>query len=70
MSKYQVLIHFPDGEDELQDEIFDTEEEAEEFGCDYVSCSRLRAEILEMSNPGDYPMDDYEEPDFEVVKAR
>ena len=32
-----------------------------------VSCSRTGAEILEMSNLGDYPMDDYEDPDYEII---
>lgn len=53
MSKYKVLFN-----GELEDDIFDTEEDAEEYALYLRSCSDLGAEILHMSNPGDY---DYEE---------
>ncbi len=69
MAKYQVLMLYSDGTEDLDDEVFDTEEEAEEYGCYLVSCCRTGAEIFNMSNPGDYPLDDYEDPDFEVVEA-
>lgn len=62
MSKYQVLFN-----DELEDEIFDTEEEAEEYALYLVSCSKEGAEILHMSNPGDYDEDDYCE-DYEIIE--
>lgn len=45
-------MQYSDGTNEEQDEVFDTEE----------------AEILNLSNPGDYPLDDYEAPDFEIVE--
>lgn len=47
MAKYKVLFN-----DELEDEVFDTEEEAEEHALYLVSCTKLGAEILHMSNPG------------------
>lgn len=53
---------------ELEDDVFDTKEEAYEHASYLASCSNLGAEILEMSNPGDYPMDEYEEPDYEVIE--
>ena len=62
MSKYQVLFN-----DELEDEIFDTEEEAEEYALYLVSCSKEGAEILHLSNPGDYDEDDYCE-DYEIIE--
>ncbi len=65
MSKYKVLF---DGE--LEDEVFNTEEEAEEYALYLSSCSREGAEILHMSNPGDYDYDEdsYESPEYEIVE--
>ena len=60
MSKYRVLFN-----DEYDDEIFDTEEDAEEYALYLSSCAKLGAEILHMSNPGDYDEDDYEN-DYEI----
>lgn len=62
MAKYKVLFN-----DELEDEVFDTEEEAEEHALYLVSCTQLGAEILHMSNPGDYDEDDYEA-DYEIIE--
>lgn len=65
MTKYGVIF---DGED--QDVVFDTYEEAEEHALYLSSCSRDGAEILHMSNPGDYDYDedDFESPDYEIVE--
>ena len=60
MSKYRVLFN-----DEYDDEIFDSEEDAEEHALYLSSCAKLGAEILHMSNPGDYDEDDYEI-DYEI----
>lgn len=54
MPKYKILFN-----DEFEDEIFDTEEEAEEYALYLVSCTKYGAEILNISNPGDYEADDY-----------
>ena len=59
MAKYKVLFN-----DELEDEVFDTEEEHALY---LVSCTQLGAEILHMSNPGDYDEDDYEA-DYEIIE--
>lgn len=64
MPKYKIIFA-----GELQDEIYDSYEFAEEQALYSVSCSRLGAEILHMSNPGDYPLDDYEEPDYEIIEV-
>ena len=53
---------------EEQDEIFDTYDAAEEFASYLCSCSRTGAEILHMSNPGDYDEDDYD-CDYEIIEA-
>lgn len=62
MSKYQVYIN-----DELDDAVFDTEEDAVEHAEYLASCTRYGAEILHMSNPGDYDADDYDD-GFEIVE--
>lgn len=62
MSKYKILFN-----GEYEDEIFDTEEEAEEYALYLCSCAKEGAEILHMSNPGDYDEDDYED-DYEIVE--
>lgn len=66
MPKFKIIF-----EDEEQDEVFDTEEEAEDFANYLCSCSREGAEILHMSNPGDYDYDedDFESPEYEIVET-
>ena len=54
MAKYKVLFN-------------DEQEEAEEHALYLVSCTKLGAEILHMSNPGDYDEDDYEV-DYEIIE--
>lgn len=63
MAQYKVIF-----EDEEQDEIFNSEEAAEEYALYLCSCSREGAEILHMSNPGDYDYDEDEEYDYEIVE--
>lgn len=65
MPKYKVLF---DGE--LEDDVFDSEEAADEYGLYLCSCSHLGAEILHMSNPGDYEYDEdsFEEPEYTIVE--
>ena len=65
MSKFKIIF---DGEE--CDEIFDTEEEAEDHALYLNSCSREGAEILHMSNSGDYNYDEetYEDPDYEIIE--
>ena len=66
MSKFKIIF---DGEE--QDELFDTEEDAEEAALYLCSCTRTGAEILHMSNPGDYDYDEdeFEDPDYEIVEV-
>lgn len=66
MSKFKIIFN---GEEE--DDIFDTEEAAEEYADYLVSCTREGAEILHMSNPGDYDYDedDFEDPEYEIVEV-
>jgi hypothetical protein len=64
MPKYKVKFN-----DELQDEVFDTEEEADEYGLECQSNWRTGAWTLHMSNPGDWDYDEDEEaPDYEIIE--
>ena len=65
MSKFKIIF---DGEEE--DDIFDTEEAAEEYALYLCSFSEESAETLHLSNPGDYDYDegDFEESDYEIVE--
>lgn len=65
MAKFKVLFY-----GEYEDEVFNTKEDAEEYALYLCSCAREGAEILHMSNPGDYDYDedDFEDPDYEIVK--
>lgn len=63
MEKYKIIF-----EGEEEDEVFDSYEEAEEYALYLVSCYHTGEEILEMSNPGDYPYDQDDEPEYEIVE--
>ena len=54
----------------VEDDVFDTVEAAEETAIYYQSCQQEGAEILNMSNPGDYPYDEdtFEPSDFEIIE--
>ena len=65
MSIFKIIF-----EGDEQDEVFSTESEAEEYAEYLSSCYREGAEILHMSNPGDYDYDEdtYESPNYEIVE--
>ena len=65
MAKYKIIFDC-----EEQDEVFSTEEAAEEYALYLCSCTREGAEILHMSNPGDYDYDEdsFEDPEYEIVE--
>ena len=65
MAKFKVLFY-----GEYEDEVFNTKEDAEEYALYLCSCAREGAEILHMSNPGDYDYDedDFEDPYYKIVK--
>lgn len=67
-TKFKVIMHFSDGTEEELDEIFDDRASAEEYGMYSVGCYFEGTEILNMSNPGDYPLDENDDVDFEVVE--
>lgn len=63
MSKFKIIFM---GEEE--DEIFDTYEAADEYALYLSSCYHEGGRVLEMSNPGDYPYDPDDEPEYEIVE--
>lgn len=74
MTKYKLLFHYSDGTDEEDDNdgrYYDTEEQADAAGLDGLSAYHLGGEILEMSNPGDYPYDEdaADEDTFEILEV-
>ena len=64
MTKYKIIF-----EGEQQDKLFDTEAEAEEYALYLCSCADTGAEILHMSNPGDYDYDEDEDYEYEIVEV-
>ena len=75
MAKYKLIVTFSDGEvidsyEEYGDDgVFDSEEEAEEYYYNMMSDYDAGGRILNLSNPGDYPLDeDEEDPDYEIVE--
>jgi hypothetical protein len=66
---FKVVMSYPDGSKEEDDEVFETESEADDYGLYLCSCYKTGGEILNMSNPGDYPLDVDGEVDFEVIEV-
>lgn len=68
MARYQVEMQYSDGTTELDDEIFTSRKDAEEHGLYLCGCYHVGCETLNLSNPGDYPLDEDDDVDFEVIK--
>lgn len=66
---FKVVMKYSDGTTEEDDEVFESEAEANEHGLYLCSCYEEGGEILHMSNPGDYPLDDDDRADFEVIEV-
>lgn len=65
---FRVEMHYPDGSIEEDDEVFESEDDAKARGLQMCSDYSTGGEVLNLSNPGDYPLDD-EEADFEVIEV-
>lgn len=65
MPKFKIIFNCDE-----EDELFDTEEDAEEYALYLCSCTRTGAEILHWSNPGDYDYAEntFENPEYEIVE--
>ena len=65
MSQYKYILTFPDGHtldsqeeyDYCEDGVYDSYDDAEEAACNDIGNYHAGAEVLHMSNPGDYPSD-------------
>lgn len=67
---FKVTMKYPDGTSEEDDEVFESESEATEYALDQINNYETGAEVLHLSNPGDYPPpDDDDTPDFEVKEV-
>ena len=66
---YKLKI-FEEGFEEYEDEVFETEAEAQECMNTIMSDYRTGAEVLNLSNPGDYPYDEGDDfdIDYEIVE--
>lgn len=65
---FKVVLRFSDGATEVDDEVFDTEAEAEAYGSELCSNYSAGGEVMHLSNPGDYPLDTAGV-DYEVVEV-
>ncbi len=64
MANYKIVF-----EGNEEDEVFSTYEDAEEYALYLVSCYHTGGETLELSNPGDYPYDPDDEPEYEIIET-
>ena len=62
-------MNYSDGTSEEQDDIFDTEEEAESYAGYLCGCYHVGAETLHLSNPGDYPIAEDDDVDYEIIEV-
>ena len=75
MSKYKIVYHWSSGEideDDNYGDFFDTYQEAYDEASYGLQAAKEGAEILNMSNPGDYPFDedDFEDNYFEIIEIK
>ncbi len=66
---FKVVMKYSGGTTEPDEEVFETESEANEHGSYLVSCYAEGGEVLHMSNPGDYPLAEDDVADFEVIEV-
>ena len=69
MPQFKIEMQYSDGTCEVEDDVFDSQEAAKDYANDLVSCNRVGAETLNLSNPSDYPLDDYEDPSYEIIEV-
>ena len=68
---YKVVMNYPDGTTHEEEEIFRDGKEAEAYGLDQLNNYNTGGEVLRMSNPGDYPLNEDEDDsaDFDVIEV-
>jgi hypothetical protein len=65
---FKVVTIGSDGSREEDEEVFETEAEAEQHGLQMCSDFSQGGEVLHMHNPGDYPDPD-DQIDYEVIEV-
>lgn len=69
MTKYQVVYIDSYGNEVFrEEELCLTREAAETVGCNGLSDYTAGCEVLYLSNPGDYPLEDNDEIDFDILE--
>ena len=71
MTKYKVIFTFPNGNTEEDDDgPYDSIEEANDAALQWISDYDTGGEVLNLSNPGDYPYDPDEagQIDFDIIE--
>ena len=66
---FEVIMKYSDRTREEDDEVFESESEATEYGLDQVNNYETGGEVLHLSNTGDYPLSDDATADFEVIEV-
>lgn len=67
MTKYKVVMIYSNGERDEQDEVFDSEWEAEQYALDLVGAYSVGGEVLKLSNFSEFEIDD-EDPEYEIIE--
>lgn len=66
---YKVVMKYADGTTEIDDEVFQSESDANDHGSYLLESYDAGGEVLHMSNPGDYPLVEDDDADFEVIEV-
>ena len=69
MANYKIMMIHPDGTEVMEEEVFGTAVEAEEYGRYMLDCIRQGAETLYLSNPEEYPLDGFENSDYRIIET-
>lgn len=65
---YRLNIN-EEGFEEFEEEEFETREEAQEYMDQINSNYNAGMEVLNLSNPGDYPYDEDDDIDYDIVEV-
>lgn len=67
--KYKVLMKYSDGSVVEEDGAFDSKKSAKKYADYMVSCTDAGAVTMYWSNPGVYPLDNYNSPEYKIIEA-
>ena len=69
MPKFKVVINYQNGDTDELDDLFDSYYDAEQEALEFISNWHAGGEVLELSNPGDYPYEPDNEPDYDIFEV-